>query len=258
VDIDAGVDCLAPNDEAPLSAASAGLPSAGLALWLRADHGVYMTAANRVCAWADQSAQGALFVPAADLTRPLWEASGVGTAPAVHFDAAGRFLLANGVLGIAPTSARTFIAVVKLLNTSARCETLEQGLSGTGEYLELDANTFNTAGNREGVVVMNNAYDSGLATGMVPRVHVYTLNNMTVGTPILDAVDYRVNGATQALTRTGGSGNGTFEDFSGANYTAVGACPDALIAEVLVYDRALTVPERSTVEASLEARYAIQ
>ena len=67
-----------------------------------------------------------------------------------------------------------------------------------------------------------------------------------------------MNGATQSLTRTpGGLGNGNFEDFSGANYTAVGGCADAFLAEALIYDRALSITERGTVEAALEARYGI-
>ena len=82
---------------------------------------------------------------------------------------------------------------------------------------------------------------------------------MTPGTAILGAIDYRVNGATQSLTRTsGGLGNGNFEDFSGANYTLIGGCTDAFIAEALVYDRALSTTERGTVEAALEARYGIE
>ncbi len=61
------------------------------------------------------------------------------------------------------------------------------------------------------------------------------------------------------MTRTpDGLGNGNFEGFSGANYTLVGGCSDAFIAEALLYDRALSVTERATVEAALEARYGIQ
>jgi hypothetical protein len=76
---------------------------------------------------------------------------------------------------------------------------------------------------------------------------------------VLPAIDYRVNGATQTLTRTaGGLGNGNFESFAGANFTSVGAGPaDAFVAEVLVYDRALSVSERQAVEAALKTRYSI-
>jgi hypothetical protein len=259
-DIDAGIGCVAPADEALPSAASEGLPASGLALWLRADRGVYLTSADRVCAWADQSGHDALFVPAGDSTRPLWVAGSVGAGPAVHFDAVGRYLAVVGVLGIAPTSARTLITVVKLVSTTARCSALQQGQGGSpGTYIMTDANTFLTAGSREGVYVMNNAYDAALATSTAARIHLFTLGTMTPGNAITAAVDYRVNGAAQTLTRTsGGLGNGNFEDFSGANYTLVGGCPDAFVAEALLYDRALSTTERGAVEAALETRYGIQ
>lgn len=68
-----------------------------------------------------------------------------------------------------------------------------------------------------------------------------------------------MNGATQTLTRnSGGLGNGNIEDFSGANFTLVGSGPHATMAEVLIYNRPLTVTERAKVETALKARYEIQ
>jgi hypothetical protein len=255
---DGGVDCVAPVGEAPLNVTTAGFPSSGLVLWLRGDRGVYKTAGNAVCGWADQSGHGTILTPYA--ARPSWSATAVAGLPAVHSTTAGEGLSVGGVLGIGPTSARTIIAVSQLVSASNRFEILYQGQTGTpGTYLGLDSNTFNTAGNREGVYMMNNAYDSAQATTTAsPRIHVYTISTMTVGTPVLSGIDYRVDGVTQTLTRTsGGLGNGNFEDFSGANYTAVATNTEGIVAEVLVYDRALTVAERGTVEAALKTRYGI-
>ena len=251
---DAGADCLAPSNEAALSATGAGLPASGLVFWLRGDHGVYKTAANAVCAWADQSGHHQLLGNVS--TRPTWAPTGLGGQAAVHFT--NQLMATSGVLGIAPTSPRTIIAVSTLVSTTQRFQAFVQGQSGSaGTYLGLDTNTFNTAGSREGVYAMNNGYDSALATAATPRVHVYTISTMTPGTPVLAGIDYRVNGATMTLTRTpAGLGNGNFEDFSGANATSVGG-PDAFIAEVLVYDRALTIDERVAVEAALKTRYGI-
>jgi hypothetical protein len=262
-DIDAGIGCNAPSVESTISPASAGLPSSGLRLWLRGDHGVYKTDDDRVCAWADQSGNDYVFSASADTARPLWDATGVGGMPAVHFDASGRFLSIGGVLGLGNASARTLVAVVQLVSTSGRFAAIQQGQDGTpGTYLAIDTNTFDTAGNREGVYLMNNSFDSALATATTPRVHVYTIGTMTPGTPILDAISYRVNGAVQTLTRnSGGLGNGNFEDFSGANFSLVGnvetGSDDALIAEALVYDRALSSTESASVEQALEGRYGI-
>src|SRR4029078_10390360 len=89
------------------------------------------------------------------------------------------------------------------------------------------------------------------ATSTTPRLHVLTVSTMAVGTALSSALAYRVNGAAQTLTLK--TGSGSIQSFAGANYTAVGsvnASPsaaatagDGLVAEALVYDRALTADE---------------
>jgi len=255
---DGGADCIAPTGEAPLDAAVAGLPAGGLVLWLRGDRGVYKTAGNAVCGWADQSGRGSILTPYGG--RPSWSATGLAGLPAIRSTTGGEGLSVGGVVGIAPTSARTIIAVSQLVSATNRFQAVHQGQSGTpGTYLGLDTNTFDSAGGREGVYMMNNAYDTALATTTAsPRVHVYTISTMTVGTPVLSGIDYRVDGVTQTLTRTsGGLGSGNFESFSGANFTSVATTSEGIVAEVLIYDRALSDTERGAVEAALKTRYGI-
>jgi hypothetical protein len=224
-----------------------------------------MTSDERVCSWDDQSGQGHVLSSRVD--RPLWVASGVGAREALHFDARGTYLATDGVLGLSATSPRTFLAVVQLVSTAGRFHAVAQGASGSsGTYLQLDANTWRTSGNREGVYVTNgNSYDSGTATSTAPRVHAFALGTLTPGAAIAGAVAYRINGADQRLTLTQGSG--TFGSFSTANYTLVGdvdavstvtAVGDALVAEVLVYARALSGQELMAAERALMARYRIQ
>jgi hypothetical protein len=262
---DAGAGCVAPTNETPLSPAAEGVPAEGLVLWLRADRGVYkfVTPASAaagttttVCAWADQS--GHQFILTAAGERPTWQMQGFNDEDVIGFPAAGQQLSIGSVLGLAPTSARTIVSV-QLAGGAQRFEPLLQGQSGTpGTYLGLDQNTFNTVGNREGVYMMNNAYDATLATSTAPRIHVYTIQTMTPGTPILGNIDYRINGVAQTLTRNnGGLGNGNFEDFSGANFTSVGTLGGGQIAQVLIYNRALTIEERAALETRLEADYGI-
>ncbi len=258
-DVGPGCDSVLQANAPPLVPSAEGVPAAGLVLWLRGDRGVYMTPdANAVCAWADQSPQHGLLT--ASGVRPVWQPMGVGGKDAVHFPPTAKALTTGGVLGIAPKSGRTFIAVQQLVTTTARFGAVMQGQSGTpGTYLNIDTNTFQTAGSREGVYATNNAYDSALATSTAARIHVYTLSTMVPGTPALSAMDYRVNGAAQTLTRTaGGLGDGNLEDFTAADFTAVGIPgADAIVAEVLVYDRALTADEKVAVETALKARYGI-
>jgi hypothetical protein len=258
VTLDAGAECIAPSGEAPLDAAAMNIPTNGLVLWLRGDRGVHKTAANAVCAWVDQSGHGTIFTPYGG--RPSWSATGIAGLPALRPTTTGEGLSTSGALGIAPTSARTIIAVVQLLSATQRFNAVYQGQANTpGTYLGLDANTYNTAGSREGVYMMNNAYDSALATTTAaPRVHVYTIQTMTVGMPVLPSINYRVDGAPQTLTRTaGGLGNGNFENFSTADYTSVVSGRDGYVAEVLFYDRALSGTEAAAVELALKARYGL-
>jgi hypothetical protein len=253
------VGCTQPASTAKLTPAAAGFPADGLAVWLRGDRGVSLAAQQRVCAWADQSGNRFLFT-AGSGTRPLWQAAGIGDQPAIDFDTSTSLLSLGGVVGIPATSGRTFVAVVKSVATTGRFAAVQQGQSGTpGTYMSIDANTFQTAGSREGVYLTNNSYDSGLATSTAPRVHVFTINSMVPGGPVLSNVDYRVNGASQTLTRnSGGLGNGNIEAFSGANFTLVGSGAHAAIAEALIYNRPLSPGERAQVELALKQRYGIQ
>ena len=271
---DAGiVGCVVPSGPSGLSPAAEGLPAAGIVLWLRGDRGVYTVAEDagidasapaHVCAWADQSGHGWLLT-GGTTSAPEWSSNGVGGEAAIGFPAGNPALGVSSVLGIAPTSPRTFVAVERIDASRGRFNPIMQGQTGSpGEYISIDANTWQTVGDREGVYMTNNSYDTATATSHgTARVHVMTIRSMTIGDPIASALDYRINGQSQTLTLRAGSG--LIADFASADFTVVGAAgtsstgvtPSALIAEVLVYDRALIDTEKTAVETALKARYAI-
>lgn len=272
---DAGAGCSAPSGESGLDPTAAGLPANGLVLWLRGDHGVYTTGADAgatsdagmmasVCAWGDVSGNGWVLTSPSPTPLPVLDPTGVGGQPAVWIQP-GTSLQIGSVLGIPPTSPRTLIAVEVLVNGDGRFDPIEQGMEGSpGTYINIDANTWETQGNLEGVYITNNSIDSNTATSPgTARVHVFTVSSMTIGAQLSSSIDYRINGATQTLTVR--QGDGTIADFSTADFTSV-AAPVASstgvpgsgeVAEVLVYDRALTLAERQAVEAALRARYSI-
>ncbi|MDB4980178.1 MAG: hypothetical protein JWM82_930 [Myxococcales bacterium] len=265
-EIDAGSGCVAPAAQAALSPAAEGLPVDGLVLWVRGDRGVYKTAQNEVCAWRDQSAQDRLLIPGAG-GRPAWESAGVGGQAAIHFITEGQDLYTPDVLGMSATSPRTFIAVSKLVNTAGRFHPILQGEGGTpGNYLGIDSNTWQTVGSLEGAYATVNSFDTTMPTSASARVHVLTVSTLMPGTVATAALDYRVNGTSKALTLK--AGNGTIASFAGANFTTVGAVsgtPSAgaaggngLVAEAIIYNRALTVDERVAIETALKTRYGIQ
>jgi hypothetical protein len=269
--VDAGSDCHPITSQETLSAAGAGLPADGLSLWLRADRGVYGASteagAPAVCAWLDLSGGTTVLTNSTPPARPTWQTTGIDGQAAVQFGTTEQVMTTAGVLGIGATSPRTLIAVERLTSGNGRFNPIMQGQGGTpGTYISIDANTWQTAGSLEGVYVTNNSFDTALATSTTAtRVHVLTVGaTMTVGASLTGAVDYRVNGQVQTLSKRAGSGN--FESFADANFTAVGVfgtpstggtVTGGLVAEVLVYGRALSVNERQAVEAALKTRYAI-
>ena len=167
-------------------------------------------------------------------------------------------VLRGGVLGIASGSGRTFFLVSSLPDPGVRVSALWQGDPGTrGTYYGFDANTFNTVGNRFGVYVTNNAYDSDVVTTTDLTLHTLIADDMTPGEPVLDVVTYRVDGAATTLTRTaGGLGDGTVEDASPFERTWIGG-GQVVLREVLIYDRALAGADLESVESYLQSRHSL-
>jgi hypothetical protein len=263
-DVDATVGCTGPVVQPPLSATALGLPATGLALWVRGDRGVYKDSANGVCAWEDQSGNRHVLRPATE--RPVWENASVGKQDAIHFVSVGDVLGMGGVLGIGATAGRTFVAVDELVQTDGRFHPILQGFDGSpGEYVGIDANTWQTTGSLEGVFVADNSFDTTLATTTTPRLHVLVIPTLVYGTALPGSLLYRVNGVAQTFTLK--SGSGQVDYFTDANFTAVGAVSktpstgitgEAFVAEALVYNRVLTTTEIANVETSLKSRYGIK
>jgi hypothetical protein len=263
---DAGSDCTPPGTEPQLSATAEGLPSDGLLLWVRGDHGVHKTASSDVCGWRDQTTNAVLLQPANPATRPSWGATSVGGRPAIHFATQGTDLFTNSVLGLDPTQARTFVAVEQIVALTGRFHPIIQGgdTAAQNVYLAIDANTYLTAGGREGAYTPGGAFDTMTTTATVPRVHVMTVSTLTAGTDATTAVDYRINGVKQTLTLT--SGSTSMVSFAAATFTTIGAISqntttgtygDAIVAEALIYSRALMDAEKQATEAALAKRYGI-
>lgn len=240
---------------------AAGLPS-GLVLWLRGERGVAtLPDGISVCRWEDVSGNGRHFTPASP-TLPRYDATAVDGRPAVVFSTNSR-LERPDVLGLSPTQGRAIAVRSQVADTTRRFGSLIQGnRNNNWEYLELEQNTFNTTGSRVGVYLTANAYDSDVATSTNARTHVYSISTIAPGTSLPGALSYAVDGVERTLTRTpggngpSGPGNNLVWDFSGANFTSIGETSavgftGGGIGEVLVFDHALTAPERAAVEAYL-------
>ncbi len=88
---------------------SGGVPLAGLQLWLKADAGVVQDATGHVSSWQDQSVNGNDATQPAAGSQPVWVADSGGGFPALRFDGSGDFLALNARIA----SGRTVFLVLR-------------------------------------------------------------------------------------------------------------------------------------------------
>jgi hypothetical protein len=129
-------------------------------------------------------------------------------------------------------------------------------------YYGLEANTFNTAGERFGLYLVSSAKDTPRQTNTNYNLHILRTSNFPETSTIEQSTTYYINGT--AVTFSGTSG-GTRNQFFSGDATAVGAFPTTTsgsrmhgeIAEVRAYDRGISDSERGQIESELMSKYGI-
>jgi hypothetical protein len=219
------------------------LVASGLRAWYRADYGVTKNASNQVSQVADLSGNG-FHVRNADSTRwPGWTANAMNGAPALEYSANRQLLTDLPVDVQGGSNNSTVIAVVNPAATQSQWATIWNW--GGVSLGEIDAlNQYGLASWDNGS--MSNSPPISATTG---RVQVLSaLKNGTVATGYLNGSLVGTNTMPAALP-LGASpvalGNGVhpYYAFNGQ------------IAEVLVYNRALTDAERAQIEQQLMTKY---
>ncbi len=232
------------------------LPQQGLVLWLRSDRGVNLGPNQEACVWCDLSSAGNN-MPA--VGQPTWSASGAGGHPVLHTGRGHRFERMDS-LSITSTAGRTFIAVARLVTLGGRTAFVSQGQVGTpGTYIQIDANTWRTIPQRFGVYVTNNAYNSAVSTSTRATIHTMRMGTMQPGLPVLNHLEYFVDGSAAAISRTsGGLGNTLIEGMSiNASSVGRGHTNTVEMSEVLIYNRPISEMERGQIENYLRSRYGL-
>jgi len=207
----------------------------GLSLWLKADAGITLSGSD-VTAWADQSGNGN---NATATDTPTLSTVGGKT----FVDFAGGYFTGNELI---TSSYVTIMCVARYSETSDIAMMFEQVSEGDGDNL-----AFYRGFDLEGGFRIFNGSDlssSSLTNDNQTYLFGTTVNNDT-GTLYLngsqDANDYcgdRVPAGTYYLGRFWGGGSTT---------TAL------QMAEIVIYDRVLTSPERIQVEDYLNTKYEI-
>jgi len=233
------------------------LPSdiANLGLWLKADAGVTLVS-GAVDAWADQSGNARDFTAPAAGNRPAYSGT-LNGLPVLTFDGTTDYLngnaqaltLCNALTGITIIAVVDYgaTAIQRVIGISATSSSsagrVSMGTSATEYDLgarRLDADSFTTI--------------SGGSPVLVPVIQSSTVR-FSLGTGMI-----RVNGASvvdTSLTTAGTSQAGdSLRAVIGVG-TVLSGFLNGSLAEVIVYQRALSTAERASVERYLSVKWGI-
>ena len=245
--------------------ASAQVPSAGNVLWLRSDAGVHV-AGGLVSQWDDQSGSGNNAVQTVATQQPSLVSAELNGHPVLRFDGADDVL---GLTGETAMQQFTLFIVEKLSGGATGNDYYPVVLGGdgniTGHYYGIEARNSVSADSPDSA-------DMFAGFGNDARAHYPSIAAFDTWRIVSTSTDQLIantivhmNGADARVETTGANvsmsvqlGNATGTGFGGVgglgNLDGVAKCD---VAEVLVYDRVLTVAERLQVETYLSTRYGI-
>lgn len=222
------------------SAVSLPVIDGSLKLWLDAGAITGLNNGDPVATWADQSGAGNHAVQGTLGRQPTYVASGINGQPAVRFDAVDDGMATGLNLGTSPT-AYTVFAVFNYQSTASAFRRAVQGSQNwlIGPYQNQ---------------VRHHTPNGGWAANPGPTVYparfylASAVNTGSASTFLVDAKDFTSNPASvgsPGVIHLGGSGLYPGEFLNGD------------IAEVLVYNRALTAAEQRSVAAYFRQKYGL-
>lgn len=214
------------------------LPSPGLKLWLDASDGttIIVDGSGNVQQWSDKSGLGNHATQATAANRPVVNATALGGQPAVRFDGVNDGLsIADGLVVARPYT----VFIVDQYSGATQGRTLQSRDAGVNWLI--------------GKWAGNNAHYAN------PFVHVAGPGTTTIGEGIgyTNSSDYILNGNHVS---TGGNGSGVTSPGHlglGSSGTFPAEQSTADVAEIIVYDRTLTLTERREVGTYLQSKYGI-
>ena len=223
-------------------------PTAGIRFWLQADKGITKDGSNHITLWSDQSGNGFDVQSESALSsQPLWIANATANnMPAVRFTGANHTVLstANAVNILQGANNYTLFIVVKPGGTQAtyadiidynhancRNFVVQQNGSSLNQYAyplqQLDSSKFQ---------VLTFGYEFAAARFFSAVNGANWLSSVNCTQTYLEPSRFSVGGNLNFSSRV----------FNGD------------IAEIIVYNQALTLTEEAAVENTLKTRYGIQ
>jgi hypothetical protein len=223
------------------------MPLASLLMWLKADSGVGQIGTNApVDLWADQSGNNNNAIQTTGSSEPSWIPGVLNGLPIIRFNGSSDYLqLANCLTSL--TQAEVF-AVVKAFPGGTASQSLW--------FLGSSGNVFDTQYPANGANIKDNfgslfSYNLGVPPQPLTQYNIYevSVQNTNADAWLNQILLYQVNNNTHGfssspiLSGNSNAGSGTF--FYGD------------VAEVLIFNRALTPGERATVNLYLNGKYGL-
>ncbi len=228
---------------------------AGLKIWLKADAIVGLSDGDPVTTWSDSSGNGYDATQSSSGLKPLYKTSVVNGKPVVRFDGADDFLVTGGQ----SYAIQTIFVVYETSSIAYRGVFATRASSVIGGIGNSDGNYGFAVSNSGGGITSTDAgaTDSGAHSGVwvdgvVGSHSDFDTYLVTAGVPV-SAGNWHVVGCTR-----------TSQSASGAKFFAIGDDPGVSsrelagdLAEIIVYDSALSTGNRQSVEDYLGTKYGI-
>jgi alpha-tubulin suppressor-like RCC1 family protein/Ca2+-binding RTX toxin-like protein len=228
----------------------------GLLLWLRADAGVTKDSNGHVSSWLDQSGHGHDVSQTATGSQPLWVSTATNRQPAIRFDGSNDYFTGVTTSYFKPTNI-TVMAVYKLAATSAWPKIICQPMASSGwsspwTTWDLTAGIgSNNANPGSYITVSSTVYTNNSGIGFTNEyiTLILTYNGSTA--------NLYINGSKRITNSCAG-----VLAYGSSSVFFVGADPSGEyingdIAELLVYDHALTDSELGVVGQYSYHKYAL-
>ncbi|MEV6521079.1 LamG-like jellyroll fold domain-containing protein [Longispora sp. NPDC051575] len=222
----------------PLPAQAAGAPAAGSIAWLRADAGVTVNGSS-VSNWADQSGGGHHAVMATPARQPQLVQNAVNGQPALRFNGAQSMYF--------PSPVNPFTFSVFVVGKNSKSSGYSMILGPGGNYPNNQMRWENS----------NQALFVGLGNNM--PVCTSTIGNNKV----YHALSARYDGNTMRVYRDGVlKSSHTFSTNTGWTLVSIGSWFSSYfmvgdLAEVIVYQSALSDADRTATDNYLRTKYAL-
>jgi hypothetical protein len=223
------------------------IPRTGLALWLRADSLVSTTSGSNVTSWGDSSASLNTASQSVTANQPVLVANAVNGLPAVNFTGSKFLQLPAGMANF--TSGASLFVLMSPTSVTAGARVLDLGNGATSDNLQLQLTSSTGAALYvyTGATASNVTSTSAISLGrfqLLEAIHNGSASASIFTNGLLGAQG-TVNNITNILRNNNYVGQGS----------AGGNSLNGQIAELILFNRAVTESEQATIEGYFLQRY---